>query len=299
MRIRQIILNRVLPLCLTALFLILALSNACRADLAEVKQRGVLRHLGVPYANFVTGSGDGLDVDLITLFAKHLGVKYEFVKTSWPDSVGDLTGKKITIKGNSVEIVGEVPPKGDIAAHGITIVPWREKILNFVPNFPTQVWLVAREDSAVKPIKSSQSLPRDIKAVKATLKGRSILGMANTCLDHNLYGLEKVGSINICFQGSLNDMVPAIMQGEAEMAILDILDAIIALAKWPGKIKVVGPLSDIQMMGVAFDKNSPQLQKAFQEFMEKCKKDGTYVGIVKKYEPAFYHNYPELFKDFR
>jgi hypothetical protein len=27
--------------------------------------------LGVPYANFITGSGDGLDVELMQLFARH------------------------------------------------------------------------------------------------------------------------------------------------------------------------------------------------------------------------------------
>ena len=52
-------------------------------DLPEIKKRGVLRHLGVPYANFVTGSGDGLDVEVVNLFAQHLGVKYQYIKTSW------------------------------------------------------------------------------------------------------------------------------------------------------------------------------------------------------------------------
>ncbi|MBW1993760.1 MAG: ABC transporter substrate-binding protein, partial [Deltaproteobacteria bacterium] len=51
---------------LTAL-LIIALESASGADLQEVRKTGVLRHLGVPYANFVTGSGDGLDVELVTL----------------------------------------------------------------------------------------------------------------------------------------------------------------------------------------------------------------------------------------
>ncbi len=35
-------------------------------DLDEIKKSGVLRHLGVPYANFVTGSGDGMDVELVS-----------------------------------------------------------------------------------------------------------------------------------------------------------------------------------------------------------------------------------------
>ncbi|MDP2968552.1 MAG: ABC transporter substrate-binding protein, partial [Deltaproteobacteria bacterium] len=58
------------------------------SDLAEVKAKGLLRHLGVPYANFVTGSGDGMDVGLVKLFAQHLGVKYEYVETSWGNLIG-------------------------------------------------------------------------------------------------------------------------------------------------------------------------------------------------------------------
>lgn len=34
-----------------------------------------LKHVGAPYANFVTGSGDGLDVELVKLFAQKLNLK--------------------------------------------------------------------------------------------------------------------------------------------------------------------------------------------------------------------------------
>ena len=61
------------------LALALALLTHCAFadDLQDIRERGVLRHLGVPYANFVTGSGDGMDVEIVQLFARHLGVRYE------------------------------------------------------------------------------------------------------------------------------------------------------------------------------------------------------------------------------
>ena len=163
------------------------------SDLPEILQKGELRHLGVPYANFVTGSGDGLDVDLVKLFAQHLGVRYVWVKTTWPEFAGDLTGKRVKPKGDEVEILGTVPIKGDLAASGITVLPWREKIMDFVPNFPTQIWLMARADSSLKPIKPSGNLEKDIAQVKALLKGRQVLGLSNTCLDTGLYGLKQKG----------------------------------------------------------------------------------------------------------
>jgi ABC-type amino acid transport substrate-binding protein len=284
-------------------FLAVVLSLICLgtaasgADLPEIKERGVLRHLGVPYANFVTGSGDGLDADLIRLFAQHLEVQYHWVKTSWAELIGDLTGKRVNPKGNGVEILGAVPVKGDLAASGITVLPWREKVVDFVPDFPTQIWLMARADSPLQPIQPSGSLKKDIAQVKALLRGRQVLGMSNTCLDTGLYNLKNAGARCIAFKGTLNEMVPAIIEGEAENTLMDVLDALLALEKWSGKVKVIGPVSEVQMMAVAFPKTSPKLREAFKDFMQQCKKDGTYARLVEKYEPDFYRKFPEFFKD--
>jgi ABC-type amino acid transport substrate-binding protein len=74
---------------------------------------------------------------------------------------------------------------------------------------------------------------------------------------------------------------------------------LLALEKWPGKVKVIGPVSEVQMMAVAFPKTSPKLREAFQQFMEQCKKSGTYTRLAEKYEPDFYRKFPEFFKDFK
>jgi len=270
------------------------------SDLPEILQKGELRHLGVPYANFVTGSGDGLDVDLMKLFAQDLRVRYHYVQTSWADVLGDLTGKKVRLKGDKVEVVGEVPVKGDIIASGLTILAWREKVVDFsTPVFPTQVWLVARADSSLKPIKPSGRLDQNISIVKALLRGRQVLGKLDTCLDPSLYGLEKVGAKAICFEGTLNELAPAIITGEAELTLLDVPDALIALEKWPGKIKVIGPISPRQEMGCAFAKTSPQLRETFNRFFERIKQDGTYLALVRKYYPSAPRHFPEFFEDFK
>lgn len=294
--------KRVLPYMRTwvsmiAMLAIISVGSAYGTDLTEIKERGVLRHLGVPYANFVTGSGDGLDVELVQLFAKHLDVKYEYIKTSWKNVIPDLAGKKVRPKGEDIEILGNVPIKGDIIANGLTILPWREKIIDYsTPTFPTQVWLIARADSPIKPIKPSGDISKDIAAVKAMLKGYSVLGVANTCLDPSLYGLKETGARVRLFDGKLNELAPAIINRDAETAILDVPDALVALEKWPGKIKVIGPVSHMQEMGCGFRKASHLLRDAFNRFLEKCKKDGTYLRLVKKYYPGVLKYYPEFFK---
>ncbi len=177
-----------------AMVLLLHIAPAWGEDLPEIKKRGVLRHLGVVYSNFITGSGDGLDVEMVKLFAGHLGVKYEFIETSWLGAIGDLTGEKVIPKGDNIEITGDVPVKGDMIASGFTILPWRKKIVYYsIPTFPTQIWLVTRSDYPLKPIQPSGSIDKDIAAVKALLKGRSVLGIKDTCLDPNLYGVKEAG----------------------------------------------------------------------------------------------------------
>ncbi len=267
-------------------------------DLPEILQKGELRHLGVPYANFVTGSGDGLDVDLIKFFAQHLGVRYRYVKSSWEEVLADLTGKKVRPRGDEVEVLEEVPIKGDIVANGLTILAWREKVADFsAPVFPTQVWLIARADSSLKPIKPGGRLDRDINAVKALLRGRQVLGKLNTCLDPCLFHLGKEGAKVLSFEGKLNELAPAVIKGKAELTLLDVPDALIALEKWPGKIKVIGPISPRQEVGCAFAKTSPQLREAFNRFFEGIKQDGTYLALVRKYYPSALRHFPEFFKE--
>jgi ABC-type amino acid transport substrate-binding protein len=279
-----------------ALFLIMTLKPVFAQDLADIKASGVLRHIGVPYANFVTGSGDGMDVELMKLFAAYIGVKYEYVPASWASVIGDLTGKKVKAAGSDIEVLGDVPVKGDVIANGFTHLAWREKIVDYsTPTFPSQIWLIALASASITPIIPSGVIETDIANVKALLNGRSVLGVANTCLEPSLYKLKETGADIRIFPGNLNEVAPAVMNKEAETSILDVPDALVALEKWPGQIKIIGPVSKFQTMGVAFRKDSPGLKAAFNTFLEECKKDGTYMRLVKKYYPAVFDYYSSFF----
>lgn len=286
-----------LVISLTTFFFICA---ATASDLAEIKKRGVLRHLGIPYANFVTGSGDGLDVDLIKLFAEHLGVRYEYIETSWERAFEDLTGNRNQVDGDKTVLAGDVAIRGDLIANGLTMLPWREKIVDFSsPTFPTQIWLVTRADLPVNPITPSQNLQQDIRAVRSFFSDKRInevMGKRDTCVDPKLYDLEnglvKVKIVDL----NLNELAPALINREAESTLLDVPDALIALEKWTGQIKVIGPISEVQQMGVAFAKDSPELRSAFNTFFEQCKKDGTYLKLVHKYYPFVFNYFPAFFE---
>jgi len=266
-------------------------------DLAEIQAAGVLRHIGIPYANFVTGSSDGMDVELIKGFAKYLGVRYEFIKADWATEVEDLIGRKVT-KVDGQVVLGEViNVKGDLIANGFTLIPWREQIMDFSdPTFPSQIWLVAKADLKEKPIKPSKNVQRDIDLVKRTIKGKKILALPNTCLDPRLYNLDFTGATFVNFKGNLNELAPALIFREAEFTLLDAPDALIALEKWPGKIKIIGPMSLPQLMAVGFPKSSPGLRNAFNKYLEESKHNGVYAKLIKKYYPTASYYFPAFFK---
>ena len=66
--------------------------------------------------------------------------------------------------------------------------------------------------------------------------------MERTCLDPTNYGLVNVGLDLRAYNKSsnLNEMVPAMLNKEAELTLLDVPDAILDLRKWAGRIKISG-----------------------------------------------------------
>lgn len=267
-------------------------------DLQDVLSRGELRHLGVPYANFVTGSGDGLDMELMQRFAKHLGVRYRFVETSWADAIGDLTGKQVKRTKGSTEVVGEVPVRGDVIANGMTVLDWRKEVVAFgATTFPTQVWLVARANSSIRPIRLGNTLADDIDKTLGLVSNQTVLGKTETCLDPRLYDIDGHGGRGRAFQGSLNELVPAVINGEADLTLLDVPSALIELEKWPGQIKVIGPISKVQDMAPAFRPDSVALKNAFDRFFAELEGSGAWAEMARHYYPFVDSYFPDFLQE--
>lgn len=284
-------------LSIWTLFTCLSINGMALADdLADVKARGVLRHLGVPYANFVTGTGDGLSVELMQLFAAHLGVQYQYVQTTWSDVIPDLVGKEVRPEGDNVSLGKDRPIRGDVIANGLTILSWRQKVVAYsAPTFPTQVWLISRAGTDFRPISPSGNIDQDIAATKALVAHKSLLGKSGTCLDPSLYHLEEAGAKVSSHPGNLNELAPAVINGLSETAVLDVPDTLVALEKWPGQILVLGPVSAQQEMAVAFRPDDTGLLREFNAFLGQIRHEGRYKNLVEKYYPAVFDYYPEYF----
>lgn len=284
---------------LTAVLLACFSLQGLAADLKEIQARGEIRHIGIRYANFVTGDGDGLDVDIVKGFARHIGVNYKLVYSDFYNVMRDLLGKEVVRNGDQVTLDGNFPVKGDMIATGFTMLPWREKVLLYsAPVFPSQVLLIARSDSTLSPIKGSGNLNKDITETKAMIGKLSLLGMDRTCIDPGNYGLRGNGLDLRAYTKSsnLNEIVPALLNHEAELTLLDVPDTILDLQKWAGKIKILGPISTEQKLAAAFPKSSPELRDAFDEYLRKIKADGSYDKLVDKYYPGIRQYFPEFFQ---
>ena len=287
---------KMLALCML-LTTLCGVGVALARDLQEIKAAGVIRHLGIPYANFVTGSDDGMDVEMIKGFAKHLGVRYEYVKEDWETVIENLVGRKISVVNGHAVLGDEIPVKGDLIANGLTILPWREEIIDYsAPTFPSRIWLIARADSPLKPIRPSKNEAKDVERTRALMNNKKVLTVPKTCLDPGLYKLETNGATVVKYNGNLNEIAPVLITNKSELSILDVPDALIALEKWPGKIKILGPVSPNQLMGVGFPKTSPELRNAFNNYLDEIKKNGTYARLIKKYYPTASYYFPDFFK---
>jgi ABC-type amino acid transport substrate-binding protein len=276
-----------------------SLSFLSANDLDDIKSSGKLRHLGIPYANFVTGLGDGLDTELMQKFAKHLGVDYEYVPSTWDNIYGDLIGRNVKYENNEIKYLENTTIKGDVIANGLTILPWREKVVSFSnPTFPSSVWIISKANSELNPISPSKSLRKDILNIKELITNKTVLTKPNTCLDASLYDLDKTQAKVVIHPNNkkIIEMVPSVINSEVELTLLDVPDALIALEKFSGEIKVLGPISEKQFMGVAFRKESTELLKEFNKFFEIIKNDGTYNRLVHKYYPSVFYYFDDFFK---
>jgi ABC-type amino acid transport substrate-binding protein len=255
-------------------------------DLDDVRRRGVLRHLAVPSAAFVAGGGDGFDVELMREFARRLGVGYELVPTDWPAVLPDLLGRRAVARGTEAARARPAAARADVLASGRTALPPRTRAVAFsTPILVTQVWAVAVAGSEVQPIRPSGRLDKDIAAVRASLAGRWLLGLAGTSLDPSLYRLERTGARLRWLELQADELAAALIQGEGELALLDVAGTMAALRRYPGRLKVIGPVSSPMAVAAAFRPGAPQLRAAFDRFLAEVRGDGTLDRLLERFFP--------------
>lgn len=132
--------NRILRICMgLAVALSLAATAQAGPRLDEIMENKVIR-VGTPgdYRPFAIktdqGGYEGHDIDLIEAMAKQLGVKVEYVQTSWPNLLKDISADKF-----------------DVAVGGITRNAARIAKVDMLPGYaPFGKVALVRKDEASK-----------------------------------------------------------------------------------------------------------------------------------------------------
>ena len=228
----------------------------------RIKRNGVLKvgmtgdYLPVSFYNEGTGTYTGFDVELIEIMADELGVKTEYVKTSWPTLMED------TLNG-----------KFDLAICGITITEDRkQKALmsdGYLDNGKTI--LIRKED--VDKYKTLE----DINKKEVTV-------MENPGGTNEKFVRANLPEVTLIIHESNAEIPHLIAEGEADVMITEILEAGYYVQI---EDRLAAPLINEPFthgeLGILMPKGYERLLKYTNEFIEKEKENGTIDMLANKY----------------
>ena len=233
--------------------------QAYKADLDEIKKRGVLRVLTRNTSTtFFVYKGDqfGFDFELARELAKSLGVRLEI---SIPPTREAL-----------LQYLAE--GKGDFVAAGLTITPERQKSFAFSSPYQTvsEVVVVAAKDKA-------QSL--------ADLKGRKITVRKSSSYYESLKALEATQGFEIDLAAEdieTEELLDQVGEGKLAATVADSNIVEVELT-YSDRIRALGPLGDLKSIGWAMRPDQPKLKAATDAFVKKNYKGLFYNMTVNKY----------------
>ncbi|MDB5046433.1 MAG: putative amino acid transporter, periplasmic component [Deinococcus sp.] len=223
------------------------------SSLPQIKTSGVLRLAtegNYPPFNFYKNKTlTGFEVELGNALARQLGLK-----PVWTTVV--FESLLLGLDRNRYDLV--------IASHGIT--PERLKAVDFsAPHYCSGGVLVARPGG-----------PRTL----ADLRGKVVtMGVNTTYLGYvqKLPGIAGVKTFS-----TTNDQLNAVLNNRADAMVLDRFNAIDASKVLPGKLQL-GDIVFPERIGMAMDKNNPELLGAVNKALATLMADGTYAKLSVKY----------------
>lgn len=185
----------------------------------------------------------GYDIDMANAVAKKLGVKVDFVPTSFDGIFIALQAKKIDVVQSSVSITAD-----------------REKTMIFSDAYVyggNAIYVKASN----KTINSS-----------ADLTGKTVgCEIGTTAMDV----LSKLKNVKVTKYNGMTDAFMDLQNGRISAVVSDPMVGAYYIASQKNKFKQVKSMLDQEPIGVAFRKPDVQLRDAYQNAINELKKDGT------------------------
>ncbi|MBE7001517.1 MAG: transporter substrate-binding domain-containing protein [Ruminococcaceae bacterium] len=243
-----------------ALVLVLALSlvacGAKGATLADVKKAGKITVATSPdfppFESLENNEVVGIEVEIMKLIAKDLGVEIEFVQMDF-DSV----------------LAGIQSAKYDCAMSGITVTPKREKNMLFTdPYYNAAQVIVVKADSAVKG--------------KADLKDKTVSVQTGTTAES---GCQDEGIAVQAFAANA-DAKAALTTGKVDAWVVDNLTAMQMVTEADGLVVLEEKMTE-EPYAFAFAKGSEDLVAEINKSLTKLVNDGTVEKIFSDFGEAY------------
>ncbi|KAF1076212.1 transporter substrate-binding domain-containing protein [Halodesulfovibrio sp. MK-HDV] len=278
--------------CFLSIFLFYSTSYSI--SLTEIRARGELHHLGVPYARFANNDAAGLDCSLVRRFAEYLGVRYKFIPTTWRNAIPDLIGMRPTPSGIGQPVT---TIRGDILANGLSMIPERtEYVLFSKPTFTAQVWLLAKPDAEIVPIQPTGTVEKDIEMTIEKTVGKTVFGIEDLCIDVKLFP-KLLDTAHMAINVPLQTIPQPVsfLKSSYDIFLMESPSALMALGMWPYSFKIIGPVAKQKNMGVAFAPDSLELRDEFNRFFTALWKSGEYQKLVNSYYPNSFQYFKKFF----
>lgn len=240
----------------------LVAQNADARSLAEIKSSGKLLvgttgdYKPMSYLNKQTGKYEGFDAEMAASLAKKLGVKLEYVPTTWKTLQAD------TLAG-----------KFDVAMCGITVTDARKKKMAM-----SDPYLTFGKTILVTKTKAGQ-----FKSL-ADVNKPSVRVMYNPGGTNEKFAKESTPKAQLIMHEQNAEIPGLVGEGKADVMITETMEAVRYVKENP---KVAAPLVDKPFtenhFGVLMTKDHPDLLKAVNDWMAGIKADGTMTKWENQY----------------
>jgi len=208
---------------------------------------------GYPPFNYIDENGNviGFDVDTGAEIAKRLGVKLDYVTSDWDGLVEGLRSARYDGILGSMAITDE-----------------RLQVVDFTaPYYYSGAQLVVRSDSGITD--PSQMAGMEI----GVATGTNFVGDA-----------EALGATAVLYQDD-NATMMDLINGRIDGVITDRLVALGAMAEISGgeHLTLCGEILRLEEMGIAINKNDPELLAEINKILKEMHEDGTLRAISEKW----------------
>ena len=243
-------------------------------DLDAILERGYINALvdnnSISYFIY-KGQPMGYEYELLNHFAQHLDVDLKIRVTSGIDRAIDQLNK------------GE----GDIIAFPLTITKERKKYVNFSkPHFNSYQVLVQRKPDNWRKM-TLDAIEDSVIRNPVDLIGKEVYVLAGSSFETRLKHLsEEIGG-DVLIQPDTastesESLIRRVAMGEINFTVADHMMARVNASYYPN-LDISTPVSVAQQVGWATRKNTPELEKAMNEWLAGIKKEATFMVIYNRY----------------